>query len=82
MTYEVHTDCANVGFGVGVIGETKEQARLSHTGISDEEELEEIVVSVVAWDQLVLSLENLGELLRIVVMLQAGNKRLSGRHGD
>ena len=44
-TYEIDTDSRNVGFGVGVIGETKQQARLSYTRVTDEEELEEVVVS-------------------------------------
>ncbi len=43
--YEIDTDGGDVGLGVGVIGETQQQARLSNTGISDEEELEEVVVS-------------------------------------
>lgn len=44
-TYEIDTDGRNVGFGVGVIGETKQQAGLSYTRVADEEELEEVVVS-------------------------------------
>lgn len=43
--YEVNADRGDVGLGVGVVGEPQEQARLSDTGVSDEEELEEIVVS-------------------------------------
>lgn len=46
--YEVNTNCGDVGLGVGVVGETQEQAGLSNTGITDEEELEEVIVSV-AW---------------------------------
>lgn len=45
MTHKVDTDGGNVGLGVGVVGKSKQQARLSNTGITDEEELEEIVVS-------------------------------------
>jgi len=45
-TYEIDADGRDVGFGVGVISESQKQARLSNTGVSDEEELEEIVVSV------------------------------------
>lgn len=45
MTHKIDTDGRDVGLGVGVIGESQKQARLSNTGISDEEELEEIVVS-------------------------------------
>jgi hypothetical protein len=45
MTHKIDTDGRDVGLGVGVIGKSQKQARLSNTGISDEEELEEIVVS-------------------------------------
>lgn len=45
MTHEIDTDSRDIGLGVGVIGESQEQTRLSNAGISDEEELEEIVVS-------------------------------------
>lgn len=44
-SYEVDTNGRDVGLCVGVVGETKEQARLSDTGVTDEEELEEIIVS-------------------------------------
>lgn len=44
--YEVDTDCGDVGLSVGVVGESEEQARLSNTGVTDEEQLEEVVVSV------------------------------------
>ncbi len=44
-TYKVDTDGGDVGFRVGVVGETQQQARLSYTGVTDEEELEEVVVS-------------------------------------
>jgi hypothetical protein len=44
-TYEVDTDCGDVAFGVCVIGEPQEQAGLSYTRVSDEEELEQVVVS-------------------------------------
>jgi len=43
--YEVDADSGNVGLGVGVVGEPQEQARLADTGVTDEQELEEIVVS-------------------------------------
>jgi hypothetical protein len=43
--YEVDTDCGDVRLGVGVVGETQQQARLSNTGVTDEEELEEVIVS-------------------------------------
>jgi hypothetical protein len=45
VAYKVNTDRRDVGLGVGVVGETQEQARLSNTGVTDEEQLEEIVVS-------------------------------------
>lgn len=45
MTYEVDTNGRDVGLCVGVIGESQEEARLSNTGITDEEKLEEVVVS-------------------------------------
>ncbi len=44
-TYEIDTNSGNVGLGVGIIGETEQQARLSYTRVTDEEELEEVVVS-------------------------------------
>jgi hypothetical protein len=45
-TYEVNTDGRNVAFRVGIIGESEQQTRLSNTGVSDEEELEEVIVSI------------------------------------
>jgi hypothetical protein len=45
-TYEVNTDCRDVAFGVGIIGKTKQQARLSNTGVTDEEQLEKVIVSI------------------------------------
>jgi len=44
--YEVDTDSGDVGFGIGVVGEAKEQAGLADTGVTDEQQLEEVVVSV------------------------------------
>ena len=44
-TYEVDADGGDIGLGVGIVGESQEEARLSDTGITDEEELEEVVVS-------------------------------------
>jgi len=44
-TYKVYADGRNVTLGVGIIGKPKQQARLSNTRITDEEELEEVVVS-------------------------------------
>lgn len=43
--YEVDTDCGDVRLGVGVVGETQQQAGLSNTGVTDEEELEKVIVS-------------------------------------
>jgi hypothetical protein len=43
--YEVDTDGRDVALGVRVVGESKQQARLSNTRVTDEEELEEVVVS-------------------------------------
>jgi hypothetical protein len=45
VTYEVNADCGNVRFCVGVVGESEQQARLSNTAVSDEKQLEEVVVS-------------------------------------
>lgn len=45
-TYEVHTDSGDVTFCIGIIGKTQQQARLPNTGVPDEEQLEQIVVSV------------------------------------
>jgi hypothetical protein len=44
-TYEVDSDRRDVAFRVGVIGESKKQTGLSYTRVTDEEELEEVVVS-------------------------------------
>ena len=46
LTYEVDTDGGDVGLCVGVVGESQKKARLSNTGVTDEEKLEEIIVSV------------------------------------
>lgn len=46
--YEVNTDRGDVALRVGVIGESKKQAGLSYTGVSNEQELEQVVVSVSA----------------------------------
>jgi hypothetical protein len=43
-TYEIDTDRGDVRLSVCVIGETEQQTRLSNTGVTDEEELEEVVV--------------------------------------
>lgn len=45
-TYEVNTDSRDVALGVGVVCESEQQTRLSDTRVADQEELEEVVVSV------------------------------------
>jgi hypothetical protein len=45
VTYEVDADGGDVGLCVCVVGEPQEQARLADTGVSDEQQLEEVVVS-------------------------------------
>ena len=45
VPYEVNTNGGYVAFSVCVVGESKQQAGLSDSGISDEEQLEEVVVS-------------------------------------
>ena len=44
--YKVDPDGGNVAFCVGVIGKSKQQARLSDARVSDKEELEQVVVSI------------------------------------
>ena len=39
-TYEVDADGGDIAFCVGVIGESKQQTRLSDAGISNKEKLE------------------------------------------
>lgn len=43
--YKVNTDCGDVRLGVSVVGESQKQAGLSNTGVSDEEQFEEVIVS-------------------------------------
>lgn len=45
-TYEVDANSGDVGFGVGVVGESQQQARLSDSRVTDQEELEEVIISV------------------------------------
>jgi hypothetical protein len=45
VAYEVNTDRGYIGLGIGVIGKPEQQARLAHPGVSDQEELEEVIVS-------------------------------------
>ena len=44
--YEVNTDGRDVAFCVGVVCESKQQAGFSYSRISDQEELEEVIVSM------------------------------------
>lgn len=46
---EVHADGRDVALSVGVVGETQQQARLSDAGVTDKQQLEEVVVSVEVW---------------------------------
>jgi len=45
VTYEINTNGGDVGLCVGIIGKSQKQARLSDTRVSNEEQLEEVVVS-------------------------------------
>lgn len=45
-THKVDTDCGNVALSVCVVRKSEQQAGLSDTRVTDQEELEEIVVSV------------------------------------
>ena len=45
QTYEINTDGRDIALSVGIICESQQQAGLSYTGISDKEELEEVIVS-------------------------------------
>ena len=47
--YEVDADGGDVRLGVRVVGESQQQTGLADTGVSDEEELEEVVVSRVVY---------------------------------
>jgi len=42
-TYEIYADGGNVTLSVGIIGETKQETRLSNSGIADQQQLEQIV---------------------------------------
>ena len=41
---EINADRRDVALGIGIVGETEEQAGLADTGVTDEEQLEEVVV--------------------------------------
>ena len=45
-THEVDTDGRDVALSVCVVGETKQQAGLSDTRVTDKQKLEEVVVSI------------------------------------
>jgi hypothetical protein len=49
LTYEVDTNGRDIGFGICVVGESKQQARLSDSGVTDEQELEQVIVSGGCW---------------------------------
>ena len=44
-THKVDADGGDVTLGVGVVGESEQETGLSDSGISDKEELKEVVVS-------------------------------------
>lgn len=44
--FEVNANGGNVGFGVGVVRESKEQTRLTDAGVSNKEQLEQIIAVV------------------------------------
>lgn len=46
MTHEVNTDGGDVRLGIGIVCESQEETRLSDSRVSNQEELEEVVVSV------------------------------------
>lgn len=43
ITYKVNSDSGNVRFSVSIISKSKQQTRLSYTGVSDKEELEKVI---------------------------------------
>ena len=45
-THKVDPDRRNVALGIGVVRKPQEQAGLPHTRVTDEQKLEEVVVSV------------------------------------
>ena len=46
-TYKVYTNGGNVGFRVGIIRKAEQQTRLSDTGVSDQEQFEEVIAAMV-----------------------------------
>ena len=43
--FEVYSDGGDVTLCVGVVGEPKQQARLSHARVTDQQELEQVVTA-------------------------------------
>jgi hypothetical protein len=43
ITYKVNSNRGNVRLSVGIISKSKQQTRLSYTGVSDKEELEKVI---------------------------------------
>ena len=46
-THKVNANSGDVALGVGIIRKSKQQARLAHARVSDQEQLEEVIVSAV-----------------------------------
>ena len=68
--FEVDTDRRNVGFGVSVIRESKEQTRFTDTGVSNKEQLEQIIAVVV----IILMITN------IVIVSEMETRKMSLDH--
>lgn len=47
-THEIDADGGDVALSIRIIGEPQQQARLANSGVTNEQELEEVVVSVIA----------------------------------
>lgn len=47
FTHKVHPDGGDVALRVGVVGEPQQQTRLSHTRVSDQQQLKQVVTGVV-----------------------------------
>ena len=45
QTHKVNANSGDVALGVGIIRKSKQQARLAHARVSDQEQLEEVIVS-------------------------------------
>ena len=65
-TYEIDANGGDVGLGVGIIGESQQQAGLSDAGVTNKQELEEVIVSepmsiFLGRDVQSLSMEDVGE---------------------